>query len=92
MRCRDEWDLLRRHYRYVAVFACVEQARKDERTDASTKIAGFRFNAGLSAGLAGGTGIERLTPRTHARSAARHCSCLRSRSSNSLWDMIIMPR
>jgi hypothetical protein len=58
MRCRDEQDLLRRHYRHVAVFACVEQARKDERTGSRTEIAGFRFNAGLSAGRAGGTGIE----------------------------------
>ena len=58
VRCRDEWDLLRRHYRHVAVFAYVEQAHKDKRTDSRIEIAGFRFNAGLSAGCAGETGIE----------------------------------
>ena len=28
MRCREEWDLLRRHYRHVVVFARVGQAHK----------------------------------------------------------------
>jgi hypothetical protein len=36
----------------------VEQARKDERTGSRTEIAGFRFNAGLSAGCSGETGVE----------------------------------
>jgi hypothetical protein len=45
MRCRDEWDLLRRHYRYVAVLACVEQARKDERTGNQYKDCGLQINA-----------------------------------------------
>jgi hypothetical protein len=43
MRCRDEWDLLRGHYRYVAVFACVEQARKDERIVPANHRAAFRM-------------------------------------------------
>jgi hypothetical protein len=41
MRCRDEWDLLRRHYRYVAVLACVEQHVKMREQVTSTKIAGI---------------------------------------------------
>jgi hypothetical protein len=46
----------------------------------------------LREGLRSLPGIEPPTPRTHATSAASLCSCLRSRSSNSLWDMIPMPR